>query len=99
MDVQKMNDDPTIRQVDVNPPNLSSSHKPKRSEPMRLMDGVGDQLADGVSENMTKSGRKIICEWKNTPLRQAPRAKRALKPGGPWARPWKKEKRRRRCPA
>src|SRR5882672_8087649 len=54
MDVQKMNDDPTIRQVNVNPPNLSSSHKPKRSEPMRLMDGVGDQLADGEYQKLVE---------------------------------------------
>src|SRR5262249_27076424 len=32
---------------------------------------VGDMSAHGVSENITKEGRTIICEWHNTPLRRA----------------------------
>jgi PAS domain S-box-containing protein len=31
---------------------------------------AGDSQAVGVFENTTKSGRTIICEWKNTPLRK-----------------------------
>jgi two-component system, cell cycle sensor histidine kinase and response regulator CckA len=32
---------------------------------------AGDMFAHGVSENITKEGRTIICEWHNTPLRSA----------------------------
>jgi diguanylate cyclase (GGDEF)-like protein/PAS domain S-box-containing protein len=30
----------------------------------------GDLAANGINENLTKTGRKIVCEWNNTPLRQ-----------------------------
>ena len=31
----------------------------------------GDMTAHGVNENVTKDGRTIICQWTNTPLRDA----------------------------
>jgi PAS domain S-box-containing protein len=31
----------------------------------------GDMSAHSVNENLTKDGRRIICEWHNTPLRDA----------------------------
>jgi len=31
----------------------------------------GDQTAHSVNENLTKDGRTIVCEWTNTPLREA----------------------------
>lgn len=32
---------------------------------------VGDMTANAVSENITKDGRTIVCEWSNTPLFKA----------------------------
>jgi diguanylate cyclase (GGDEF)-like protein/PAS domain S-box-containing protein len=32
---------------------------------------AGDMQANSVNENVTKAGRRIICEWHNTPLKQA----------------------------
>ncbi len=31
----------------------------------------GDMTANTVNENVTKDGRTILCEWSNTPLRDA----------------------------
>ena len=31
----------------------------------------GDQTAHSINENLTKDGRTIVCEWTNTPLREA----------------------------
>ena len=47
---------------------------PKEAQPQvddiwsRLL--KGDMTAHSVNENFTKDGRKIICEWTNTPLKQ-----------------------------
>ncbi|MFO0770536.1 MAG: PAS domain S-box protein [Nitrospiraceae bacterium] len=32
---------------------------------------AGDRTAHSTNENVTKSGKRIICEWSNTPLRDA----------------------------
>ncbi|HEY2065768.1 MAG TPA: PAS domain-containing sensor histidine kinase [Gemmatimonadaceae bacterium] len=44
-----------------------------RDEAGRLVERLasGDMSAHAVNENLTKDGRTIICEWHNTPLRNA----------------------------
>ncbi len=47
------------------------------SEAQPLVDNIwerllsGDSSAHSVNENLTKDGRNIVCEWTNTPLKQA----------------------------
>lgn len=47
---------------------------PKEAQPIvdeiwsRLL--KGDESANSVNENMTKSGRTIVCDWSNTPLKK-----------------------------
>jgi PAS domain S-box-containing protein len=58
---------------------LSGKHAnaivPESTRP--LVDGIlhrlagGDLTAHSVNENLTKDGRIILCEWTNTPLRDA----------------------------
>ena len=40
-------------------------------EDIRQRIAAGDLTAHAVTENLTKDGRKIICQWFNTPLRDA----------------------------
>jgi small subunit ribosomal protein S1 len=52
MEVQKMKDDPTLGQLETDPQSLSRPHKPKRSQPLRPMDGVDAEFADGEYQNL-----------------------------------------------
>jgi len=52
MDVQKMKDNPTLGQLDVNPQSSSPSPKPKRTQPLRPMAGVDTELSDGEYRDM-----------------------------------------------
>ncbi len=48
---------------DLNPPSF-------RHEATKLMERIrtGDMVAHSINENLSKDGRKVICEWFNTPL-------------------------------
>ncbi|HEU4403401.1 MAG TPA: 30S ribosomal protein S1 [Candidatus Polarisedimenticolia bacterium] len=52
MDLQKMKDDPTMGQLDADPQSLSRPHKPKRTQPLRPMDGVIAEFSDGEYEKL-----------------------------------------------
>src|SRR6267143_3803634 len=52
MDLQKMKDDPTLGPLDAAPQNLNPSPKPKRTERLRVMDGVDAEFEGGEYEQL-----------------------------------------------
>ena len=52
MDVQKMKDDPTPGQVEAQPQKLSHPHKPKRREPLRVLEGVDAQFSESEYQEL-----------------------------------------------
>jgi len=52
MDLQKMKDDPTLGPLDADPQNLTPSPKPKRTERLRVMDGVDAGFEGGEYEQL-----------------------------------------------
>ena len=47
-----MKDDPTLGQLDANPHEMSPAPKPKRSQPLRPMDGVDAEFSDGEYQQL-----------------------------------------------
>jgi len=52
MDLQKMKDDPTLGPLDADPQNLNPSPKPKRTERLRVLDGVDAEFEGGEYEQL-----------------------------------------------
>src|SRR6059036_864919 len=52
MDLQKMKDDPTLGPLDAAPQNLSPAPKPKRTQPLRPMDGVDAEFEGGEYQKL-----------------------------------------------